>query len=489
MAVAKRAAFAATVGCLLVLSALHSYTTRYFAPALQQQGVTGQDFLVPRAYPINAGAPPAQQVYSVQQSGAGPVGSVGYFLACCAVLGVSYRVAAAAFSGSHARSSRRSMSPTMQMLSPDYNIMDKHMDMNEQNMQELEIDFDDFEEEGYEDFEAVFNGENTERLNRGTSIMGTVTRISESNDAFVDINYKAEGVISLDEATLGGEMIENMGEILTPGEEYEFQITGGTRRDGSLCLSRKPFLTELAWAKVEDFTKDGKSFMATIIGSNAGGVIATHPNLGGLVGFIPGSMISSTISKTMSDGQYNNDDLVGTELEVKIHNVDKENNRLVLSNRAAVVAKAMGEIQLNSLVEGTVVSIMNFGVFVDVLGIRGMIHVSQVSALFVDPALMEKLLPIGSKVKCVVVSTDFANGKLGLSTRLLESSAGEIRLNPEKVFANAEERIKELQEKWKLEEEAKERERRELESTIMDLTMSVFDNEETAAASTEEATV
>jgi ribosomal protein S1 len=191
----------------------------------------------------------------------------------------------------------------------------------------------------------------------------------------------------------------------------------------------------------------------------------------------------------MSDGQYNNDDLVGTELEVKIHNVDKENNRLVLSNRAAVVAKAMGEIQLNSLVEGTVVSIMNFGVFVDVLGIRGMIHVSQVSALFVDPALMEKLLPIGSKVKCVVVSTDFANGKLGLSTRLLESSAGEIRLNPEKVFANAEERIKELQEKWKLEEEAKERERRELESTIMDLTMSVFDNEETAAASTEEATV
>merc|ERR1719163_750635 len=106
-----------------------------------------------------------------------------------------------------------------------------------------------------------------------------------------------------------------------------------------------------------------------------------------------------------------------------------------------------------------------------------MIHVSQVSGLFVDPALMEKLFPINSKIKAVALKTDFAKGKLALSTRILETTAGEMRTDPQKVYAGAEERHKQLQEQWQLEKEARERERKELESQIMNLTMSVFDGD------------
>merc|ERR1719163_237918 len=107
-----------------------------------------------------------------------------------------------------------------------------------------------------------------------------------------------------------------------------------------------------------------------------------------------------------------------------------------------------------------------------------MIHISQVSGLFVDPAGMEKLFPIGSTVTAVAMKTDFAKGKLALSTRILETTAGEMRTDPQKVYAGAEERHQQLQEQWKLEAEAREKERKELENQIMDLTMSVFDGAE-----------
>jgi small subunit ribosomal protein S1 len=211
--------------------------------------------------------------------------------------------------------------------------------------------------------------------------------------------------------------------------------------------------------------------MASVVRANSGGVLVTHPEFGGLTGFVPGSMIVNR--------PQNNEDLVGTEFEVKFLQADKSEQRIVCSNRAVIQERAMENIKANDLVDGTVSGVMNFGVFVDVQGVRGMIHVSQVSGLFVDPTLMEKLFPIGTKVKAVATKTDFEKGKLALSTRILETTAGEMRTDPQKVYAGAEERHTALQEQWKAEEEAREKERRELESQIMDLTLSVFDGADT----------
>merc|ERR1719197_1870530 len=158
-----------------------------------------------------------------------------------------------------------------------------------------------------------------------------------------------------------------------------------------------------------------------------------------------------------------NESLVGTEMKVKFLQADKVDQRIILSNRAVLQEEAMENIKQHDLVNGKVLAVMNFGVFVDVLGVRGMIHVSQVSGLFVDPTLMEKLFPIGSTVKAVATKTDFEKGKLALSTRILETTAGEMRTDPQKVYAGAEERHKALQEQWKAEEEAREKERKELE--------------------------
>jgi hypothetical protein len=94
---------------------------------------------------------------------------------------------------------------------------------------------------------------------------------------------------------------------------------------------------------------------------------------------------------------------------------------------------------------------------------------------------MEKLFPVGSSVKAVVTKTEFAKGKLALSTRILETTAGEMRTDPQKVYTGAPERHVALQEQWTLEEEAREKERKELESQIMDLTLSVFDGADAPA--------
>jgi len=325
----------------------------------------------------------------------------------------------------------------------------------------------------------MFPGYEPQRLSRGVEMKGIISSITPNNEALVDIGTKAEARISFAEATLIGESKKNLSEILTVGEEYDFQVLGG--RGGAagedvtnIMLTRRPMLAAAAWEKVEAFAKKGPTFTATVLRANMGGVIVTHPELGGLTGFLPGSMIVNRPA--------DNESLIGQELEVKFLQADKEEQRIILSNRAAVQDKAMMNIKENDLVEGTVVALMNFGVFVEVMGVRGMIHVSQVSGLFVDPVLMEKLFPLGAKVKAVAVKTDFTKGKLALSTRILETTAGEMRTDPQKVYAGAEERHKQLQEQWKLEREAREKERQELESQIMDLTMSVFDGEDPLAA-------
>jgi small subunit ribosomal protein S1 len=463
---------------LLVLSVVDS--SRYFAPAVPNAMVyesLSSGAYVPAPGAQLVGTPPAQEVYVLRQSGAGPASSAGYLLACCAVLGVSYLVAVAVLGGSLQRYGGRTLrparTPASKMLATA--ILDKHIEID------LGVGLEDFDmsmdsddgdkDEMYVDFGKLFGNTTSLPIASGSSVRGTVTSIANTNEAYVEWGGKSEAVITFEEAVLGGETQTKMDEVLSVGEEYEFQVLSESQ--WSTYLTRKPILATEAWEKVTEFAKEGQSFMATVIGANAGGVIATHEKLGGLTGFIPGSMIAKDAVRS-SDGTYNNDDLIGTELEVKIQTADKENNRLVLSNRAAVVEKAMKDIHVNALVEGTVISHQNFGVFVDVAGVRGMIHVSEVSALFVDPALMETLLPVGSKVKAVVKNVDLPNGKLGLSTRALESSAGEIRLNPETVFANAEERMMTLQEQWRKEAEMREKERMELESQIMDLTMSVF---------------
>jgi len=337
--------------------------------------------------------------------------------------------------------------------------------------------------EEYDLFAEQLLGSSPEKMERGVAVRGRVSGITRNNDAMVDIGTKSEAKISYAEATLIGDLRfsnKRMDDILTIGEEYDFEVLGQQRGfRGEVVLTRKPFLIEAAWNSVEAFAATSPSFTATVVKANMGGVLVTHPEFKGLTGFVPGSMIANR--------PPDNESLVGTEMKVKFLQADKADQRIILSNRAVLQEEAMKSIKEHDLVTGTVAAIMNFGVFVDVMGVRGMIHVSQVSGLYVDPALMEKLFPIGGTVKAVATKTDFAKGKLALSTRILETTPGEMRTDPSKVFAGAEERHKALKEQWKLEEEARERERKELESQIMDLTMSVFDGAEAASAAPADA--
>jgi small subunit ribosomal protein S1 len=432
---------------------------------------------------------PPQQAYFVQEEGPGPARAAGYLLAFCAVLGLSHRVAVAALSGNVTGSSGRTAMPTRmtatmnRTMSPTCGqipFREAKKEWGEKQLAPIIPGLDDFDlpagSNEYTSFEELLVGHEPQRLSRGTLVKGTVSGITPNNEALVDIGTKAEARISMQEATLLGDLRKNLSEVLAVGEEYEFQVLGGRGGDDDIAnviLTRKPLLIEAAWDRVEEFAKGEPVFTATVVRANQGGVLVSHPEFGGLTGFVPGSMIVNR--------PVDNETLVGTEMEVKFLQADKSDQRIICSNRAVLQEKAMQNIREHDLVEGKVAAIMNFGVFVDVDGVRGMIHVSQVSGLFVDPTLMEKLFPIGSTVKAVVTKTEFSKGKLALSTRILETNAGEMRTDPQKVYAAASERHVALQEQWKLEEEAREKERKELESQIMDLTLSVFDDADAPA--------
>jgi small subunit ribosomal protein S1 len=473
---------------LVVLSYVDS--SRYFAPTVQ----TAQTAMIYDSVPGSYAQAPspmrplAQPVYVLPQSGPGQVGNAGYFLACCAIFGVSARVATAVLNGNitgiTGRTQPRMTATLNRTTSPTCGQIPfraaRSGIANKTILPEIEglgdFDLPDGDDE-YANFQMALLGHEPQRMARGTVVKGRVTGITPNNEALVDIGTKSEARIAYSDATLLGTVKKSLGEILVVGEEYEFQVLGGRGGDdadfANVLLTRKPLLIEEAWDRVEQFAKDGPTFMATVVRANAGGVLVTHPEFGGLTGFVPGSMIVNR--------PKDNEMLVDKELEVKFLQADKADQRIILSNRAVVQEKAMANIKEHDLVTGTVAAIMNFGVFVDVQGVRGMIHVSQVSGLFVDPTLMEKLFPVGSSVKAVVTKTEFNKGKLALSTRILETTAGEMRTDPQKVYTGAAERHVALQEQWKLEEEAREKERKELESQIMDLTLSVFDGADAPA--------
>ncbi|KAM3229301.1 hypothetical protein ACQJBY_060279 [Aegilops geniculata] len=256
----------------------------------------------------------------------------------------------------------------------------------------------------------------------GSLIKGTIF-MTTSNGAFIDIQSKATAFLPIDEACLLD--IDNIEEAgIRPGLVEQFMIIDENPNDETLILSLQSIQQDLAWERCRQLQAEDVVITGKVIGGNKGGVVAL---VEGLKAFVPFSQVSS---KTTAE------ELLDKELPLKFVEVDEEQGRLVLSNRKAM-ADSQAQLGIGSVVLGTVESLKPYGAFIDIGGINGLLHVSQISHDRV--ADISTVLQPGDTLKVMILSHDRERGRVSLSTKKLEPTPGDMIRNPKLVFEKADE--------------------------------------------------
>ncbi|XP_042518726.1 30S ribosomal protein S1, chloroplastic-like [Macadamia integrifolia] len=256
----------------------------------------------------------------------------------------------------------------------------------------------------------------------GTKVKGTVFCV-DANGALVDITAKSSAYLPVQEACI--HKIKHVQEAgIVPGLREEFVIIGENQADDSLILSLRSIQYDLAWERCRQLQAEDVVVKGKIVAGNKGGVVAV---VEGLRGFVPFSQISSKSTA---------EELLDKELLLKFVEVDEEQSRLVFSNRKAM-ADSQGQLGIGSVVTGTVQSLKPYGAFIDIGGINGLLHISQISHDRVSD--LSTVLQPGDTLKVMILSHDRERGRVSLSTKKLEPTPGDMIRNPELVFEKAEE--------------------------------------------------
>merc|ERR1712176_1525893 len=131
------------------------------------------------------------------------------------------------------------------------------------------------------------------------------------------------------------------------------------------------------------------------------------------------------------------DSMLGKKIPLKFLEVNQQANKLVVSNRRAVIEHSMASIKRGAVYDGTITAVKPYGAFVEIMGMSGLLHISQISYDRVEN--LEASLSTGMAIKCMVIDHDKAAGRIALSTKTLEPEPGDMLRDPEHVFALAEE--------------------------------------------------
>ena len=228
----------------------------------------------------------------------------------------------------------------------------------------------------------------------------------------------------LEEASLG--RIANLAEYLPVGEEREFMIIREQDADGQVTLSLRQIQIRQSWKQMAALQEDKQSIQVRVSGINRGGVTV---DVRGIRGFIPRSHLVD---------RDNLEALVGKALTVSPIEVDPERKKLVLSQRLATQAASLGQLEIGQLVEGKIVSIKPFGLFVEFAGTTGLLHINQISKNYVSS--LEALFSLGQPLKALIVDVDSVRKRVSLSTKVLENFPGEMLESPSEVMATASSR-------------------------------------------------
>lgn len=245
----------------------------------------------------------------------------------------------------------------------------------------------------------------------GDLVTGTVTKIEEKH-ALVDVGFKVDGIVPISE--LSSLHIDKVGDILSEGDELELKVTKAS--EDELVLSKKAVLADQAWDKLEDKYNDNETFEVVIDAVVKGGLVVDL----GVRGFIPASLVERHYVEDFSEYK-------GRSIDVKIVELDRGKNKLILSHRAVLDEQAdrtkqetLESIIPGETVEGTVQRLTDFGAFVDIGGVDGLVHVSQMAHYRVEKP--SDVVAEGEAVKVKVLSVDHDNERISLSIK--ETQAG-----------------------------------------------------------------
>lgn len=280
-----------------------------------------------------------------------------------------------------------------------------------------------------EDFAKALEQHNYE-FRKGQVVRGQVVEYV-SEGAYVDIGGKSPAFLPLAEAST--KPIANVAEVLPLAEERDFLIVREQNADGQVTVSLKQLQIQQIWERLAKMQESGQSLQVRVTAVNKGGVTV---DVEGLRGFIPRSHLL---------GYDNLTDLIGQRLTVSFLELDKESNKLVFSQRLASQANRLTELAVGQLVEGEIISIKPFGVFVDLNGITGLLHVKQISQNYISS--LSDLFQEGQSIKAVVIDIDEWKRRISLSTRVLENYPGEILEKMADVMADASARAQKVSKK------------------------------------------
>lgn len=265
---------------------------------------------------------------------------------------------------------------------------------------------------------------------QGQTVPGVVIEHT-SDGAFVDIGGKSSGFVPIQEAALHHEA--PLAESLPIGESFRFLIVRGQNDDGQVTLSRRQLFLQEAWQRVTELSESNKVVEIRITGSNKGGVTG---DVEGLRGFIPRSHLIE---------RNDMDSLLGQTLKANFLEVDRERNKLVLSQRQLARSNALTQLIKGALTPGKVVKLQPYGAFVDLNGITGLLHITQISGARVND--LSSIFQLGQEIQVVILDIDDFKNRISLSTKILENHPGELLENFEEVMNTAGDRLAQVQDK------------------------------------------
>lgn len=275
-----------------------------------------------------------------------------------------------------------------------------------------------------EDFMAALDQQDFSAFEVGQTVRGKPFEYS-SDGVLVDVGGKSAALLPM------GETLAHDGETLRDqvplGLEQEFLVVRAPNADGQVTISLRELALRKVWEELAALVESKGAVAVKVTGTNKGGVTV---NVRGLRGFIPRSHLLE---------REELDRLIGQVLNVVPLEIDRDRKKLVFSHREAAKAGLMAQLKTGQLVTGRVGGIRPFGVFVDINGLRGLLHVKQMSQARV--ASVEELFTLGETVKAIVTDIDEWQGRISLSTAVLEAYRGEILEAKETVMAEAESRF------------------------------------------------
>ena len=242
----------------------------------------------------------------------------------------------------------------------------------------------------------------------GDVVTGLVLRI-DKDEVLVDIGYKSEGVIPIKELSIRHDV--DPGEEVKIGEQIDALVLQKEDKDGRLILSKKRAQYEKSWGRIDEIRQKGESVTGTVIEVVKGGLIVDI----GLRGFLPASLVDI---RRVGDLHP----FVGQKLECKVIELDRNRNNVVLSRRAFLEEtqaesrkELLDSLKKGEIRRGKVSSIVKFGAFVDLGGIDGLVHVSELSWKHVDdPA---EVVEVGQEVDVEILDVDLERERISLSLK------------------------------------------------------------------------